>query len=301
MKVAPTITAVLVVMVLTAGAARAHVDSLGTPDPYWQNLASGSSRGPSRPAADGTTPVSGAAHPRALQAYLFVMAAVVVAFAVRGVRHVLPELVADPGVGGIRTVEVRSRPARRETGFVLVAATAIAGGALLVIGPGSGAGTGPRAGDLLPFQVRFRDAPPAVQRSYREMQEGLLEAERRRAATKAWPAVATLAAEGIPPFALARPPYRWTLVRDDVFVDYLGLPDAGGPAFLVLVQEPDPNTTDATDTSPADEVHHRLADGTLLHVSIWFRDGAPAVPADRPVTQPAAAGWTQVVVGERSP
>ena len=98
-----------------------------------------------------------------------------------------------------------------------------------------------------------------------------------------------------------RPLYRWTLVRDDVFVDYLGLPDAGGPAFLVLVQEPDRNTTGTTDASPADEVHHRLADGTLLHVSIWFRDGAPAVPADEPVTQPAAAGWTQVVVGEHGP
>jgi hypothetical protein len=224
------------------------------------------------------------------------MAALVVAFAVRGARRVLPEFVADPGVGGIRTVDVRPPSARREAGLVLAISAAIAGGALLVIAPGSGAGTGPRAGDLLPFQVRFRDAPPAVERMYRETQEGLLEAERRRAATKAWPAVATLAADGIPPFALARPPYHWTLVRDDVFVDYLGLSDAGGPAFLVLVQEPDPNTSDA---SPSDEVHHRLADGTLLHVSIWFRDSASAVPAERPVTQPAAAGWTQVVVGER--
>jgi hypothetical protein len=297
-KVPPTISAVLVILVLTAGAARAHVDSFGTPDPYWQNLASGSSRGPGGPAADATTTVAGAAHPRALQAYLYVMAALLVAFAARGVRHLLREFVADAGGAGIRTVEVRPPSARREAGFVLAAATAIAGGALLMIAPGSGAGTGPRASGLLPFQVRFRDAPPVVQRMYREMQEGLLETERRRAATKAWPAVSTLAAEGIPPFTLARPPYRWTLVRDDVFVDYIGLPDAGGPAFLLLVQEPDPNIADA---SPADELHHRLADGTLLHVSIWFRDGAPAVPAGRPVTQPAAAGWTQVVVGERSP
>jgi hypothetical protein len=291
-KLPPTIAAALMAMVLSAGAARAHVDFLGTPDPYWQNLA-----GASRPAANATATVAGATHPRALQAYLCGLAALLVAFAVRGVRRVLREVVDDPGVSGIRTVEVRPPSARREAGFVLLAATAIAG-ALFVIAPGSGAGTGPPAGELLPFQVRFRDAPPAVQRMYREMQEGLLEAERRRAATKAWPAVATLAADGIPPFALARPPYRWTLVRDDVFVDYFGLPEAGGPAFLVLVQEPYANTTDA---SPADEVHHWLADGTLLHVSIWFRDGAPAVPADRPVTQPAASGWTQVVVDERGP
>ena len=296
MKVLPTVTAVLVMMVLTAGAARAHVDSFGTPDPYWQNLASGSSRGPDRPAADGTRDVARAVHPRALQAYLYFMAAVVVALAVRGVRHVLPELVADPGIDGIRTVDLHPPSARRETGFVLVAATAIAAGALLAIAPGSGAGTGPRGG-LLPFQVRFRDGPPTVQRMYRQIEEGLLEAERRRSTTKGWPAVATLAAEGIPPFAPARPLYRWTLVRDGVFVDYLGQPDAGGPAFLVLVQEPERDTSDTTDASPADEVHHRLADGTLLHVSIWFRDGAPAVPGDQPVTQPAAAGWTQVVVG----
>src|SRR5690242_13666991 len=128
---------------------------------------------------------------------------------------------------------------------------------------------------------------------YREMQEGLLEAERRRATTKAWPAVAALAADGIPPFAPARPPYRWSLVRDDLVVDYLGLSDTGGPAFLVLVQEPDPGVTD---DSPADEVHHRLGDGTLLHVSMWFRDDAPAAPAA--ITQPAAAGWTQIVVGD---
>jgi hypothetical protein len=196
-------------------------------------------------------------------------------------------------------VEVRPPSARRETGFVLIAATAIAGGALLVIAPGSGAGIESGTRDLLPFQLRFRDAPPAVQRIYRELQEGVLEAERRRAATKAWPAVVTLTAEGIPPFVLTRPPYHWALVRDGVFIDYLGLPDASGPAFLVLIQEPDPNTTDATDTSPADEVHHRLPDGTLLHVSLWFRDGPSSVLPDRPITQPAAAGWTQVVVRER--
>src|SRR5437764_972932 len=83
----------------------------------------------------------------------------------------------------------------------------VTAGALVAIAPGSGAGNGPCAGDLPLFQVRFRDSSPTVQRMYREMEEGLLEAERRRAATKTWPAVATLAAEGIPPFAPARPLY----------------------------------------------------------------------------------------------
>ena len=55
--------------------------------------------------------------------------------------------------------------------------------------------------DLLPYQQLIRDAPAADQRIFRELQEGLLEAERIRAETGQWPDVTTLAAEGIPPFA----------------------------------------------------------------------------------------------------
>jgi hypothetical protein len=211
---------------------------------------------------------------------------------------------ARTGGDAIRTVDVLPPSGRRETGLVLGAAAAIFIGALLVIAPGSGysgSENGTRVGDLLPFQMLFRDAPPPVQRMYREMQEGLLEAEHRRAATRLWPAVDTLAAQGIPPFAPTRPPYRWSLAQDGVFVNYLGLPEPDGPAFLALVQEPDPNAIDAAPAALLDEAHHRLADGTLLHVSIWFRAAAAAVPADRPLTQPAAAGWTQVLVGRQGP
>jgi hypothetical protein len=300
---------VLLVTVLSGDAARAHIDTFGTPDPYWQNLANGSSDGRGQMAVNGTTAVGGVVHPWLLRAYLYTIAALFVALAIRGVRRVLPELVLNleeerTGGDAIRTVEVLPRSGRRETGLVLGAAAAIFVGALVVIAPGSGysgSENGPRAGDLLPFQILFRDAPPPVQRMYREMQEGLLEAEYRRAATKLWPAVGTLAAEGIPPFALARPPYRWSLAQDGVFVNYVGLPEPGGPAFLALVQEPDPDAIDAA-PAPLDEAHHRLADGTLLHVSIWFRAAAAAaVPADRPLTQPAAAGWTQVLVGRQGP
>ena len=47
---------------------------------------------------------------------------------------------------------------------------------------------------------------------FRELQEGVREAENGRAADKRWPAVETLAAQGIPPFAsdaVAKPVYRW--------------------------------------------------------------------------------------------
>jgi hypothetical protein len=304
-----TIIVVLLITVLSGSAARAHTDTFGTPDPYWQNLASGSSNGRAQMAADGTTAVAGALHPWLLRAYLCTMGALFVALIVRGVRRVLPELFLEleelrTGGDAIRTVEVLPLSGRRETGLVLGVATAIFFGALIVIAPGSGYSglqNVPRAGDLLPFQMLFRDAPPPVQRVYREMQEGLLEAEHRRAATKLWPAVGTLAAQGIPPFALTRPPYRWSLVQDDVFINYVGLPELDGPAFLALVQEPDPNAIDAAPAALLDEVHHRLPDGTLLHVSIWFRAAGAAVPADRPITQPAAAGWTQVLVGRQRP
>ena len=309
MKSLVTIIAILVITMLSGSAVRAHTDTFGTPDPYWQNLARGSSSGRGRIAADGTTAVAGAVHPRLLRAYLYTVGALFVAWAVRGVRRVLPELLLDTeeartGGDAIRTVDVLPPSGRRETGLVLGAAAAIFIGALLVIAPGSGysgSETGTRVGDLLPFQMLFRDAPPPVQRMYREMQEGLLEAEHRRAATRLWPAVDTLAAQGIPPFAPTRPAYRWSLVQDGVFVNYVGLPEPDGPAFLALVQEPDPNAIDAAPATLLDEVHHRLADGTLLHVSIWFHAAAAAVPADRPLTQPAAAGWTQVLVGRKGP
>jgi hypothetical protein len=301
--------AVLLVTVLSGSAARAHIDTLGTPDPYWQNPASGSSNGRGQIAADGTTAVADVGHPWLLRAYLYTMGALLVALAVRGVRRTLPALVLDleetrTGSEAIRTVEVRSPSVAGETGLVLGAAAAIILGVLLVTAlrsADSGPQNGPRGGDILPFQMLFRAAAPPVQRMYREMEEGLVEAENRRAATKLWPAVGALAAQGIPPFALTRPPYRWSLVQDGSFVNYVGMPTSDGPAFLALVQEPDSSAIDTAPLALPDEVHHRLADGTLLHVSIWFRTAAAGAPADRPLTEPSAAGWTQILVGRQGP
>src|SRR5262245_59569802 len=54
---------------------------------------------------------------------------------------------------------------------------------------------------LLPFQMLVQDRPPAEQRMFRELQEGLLEAERRRADRGTWPPISSLVEDGIPPFA----------------------------------------------------------------------------------------------------
>ena len=56
-----------------------------------------------------------------------------------------------------------------------------------------------------------------------------------------------------------------------------------------------------------DEVHHRLADGTLLHVSTWMRAGGPAGVAGGAggdpgvIAEPFARGWVQLLVGATRP
>jgi hypothetical protein len=207
-------------------------------------------------------------------------------------------------------VEVLPPSASGETRLVLRASAAIVFGALFVIGLHAGTagpGGGPRAGDLAPFQVLFRDASPAVQLMFRELQEGVREAENGRAAGGRWPAVGSLAEQGVPPFAsdaVAKPGYRWRLVQDGVYVNYLGVPAPGSSAadFLVLIQEPASGSVEPGVASPPpDELHHRLTDGTPLQVSIWFRAGGSPAPDGAAITRPFAEGWTQVLAGSQGP
>src|SRR5579863_4854269 len=213
-------------------------------------------------------------------------------------------------------------------------------------GSGSrGCGAG-EARDLMPYQRLFRTLGGEDQRLFRELQEGLIEAENARSAARSWPAPAALAAQGIPPFADVparggRRRYRWELRQEGLIVNYLGVPaDRRDPAFLLLVQEPDPQVPAAGGASPAgggmpasgaaagsgtslaaqatDEIHHRLADGPLLHVSTWMREppaggpggaasgagtalgarGGIAAGGDRQViAEPYARGWIQLLVG----
>jgi hypothetical protein len=195
--------------------------------------------------------------------------------------------------------------------------------------------------DLMPYQRLFRGLGGDDQRLFRELQEGLLEAENVRSSTRRWPAPGMLAARGIPPFADAagrggRRLYRWQLRQEGPIVNYLGLAaDRRDPPFLLLVQEPDPGApaegslprgqaggagpgqgaraiAGVAGAQATDEVHHRLADGTLLHVSVWLREApaaggsgaaSPSVVADDPgrdpgvIAVPYARGWTQVLVG----
>jgi hypothetical protein len=310
----------------TAKATLAHVDSLGQPDPYWQQIAAASANGSQVP-PDGTAPLMRFVSSGGLSLLLLGLGAALAldratAFAgSRGARaraqpRRLPATAPTGGPAGmmseeaIRTVEVLPPSASGETRFVLRAAAAIVFGVLFVSGlqaSDRGNGSGLQARDLAPFQMLLRDATPNVQRMFREIQAGLIEAEKMRVATKRWPAVETLAAQGIQPFPLTDSPYRWRLLRESVYAAYVGAPAPGSdaPAFLALIQEPEPGYVEtAMPATPPDEIHHRLSDGTLLHVSVWFRPAG--LPPDDQLTmaelaQPFATGWKQVLAGKQGP
>jgi hypothetical protein len=204
----------------------------------------------------------------------------------------------------MRTVEIHPPSVPAETLNVLKAAAAI----VLVVAayifrpsfgtPADNAVRESRIG-LLPYQQLIRDAAPSEQRVFRELQEGLLEAERIRGQTGQWPDVAALAAEGIPPFAAdptQKIDYKWSSVRQDWVVNYLGVPaDAAQPAWVLVILEPEPGAP--PDPAPNDETHHRLADGTTLHVSIWNMPEARRRSGFAALRLPQNEGWTNWLVG----
>jgi len=205
----------------------------------------------------------------------------------------------------LRTVQIHPPSVRAETINVIKAALAIV---LLVAAYifrpsfGSQSPNLPSQYGLLPYQQLIRDAPPNEQRIFRELQEGLLEAERIRAQTGRWPDVATLETEGIPPFA--RDPtqkigYTWTSVRQDWATNYLGVPsDPSQPAWVLVILEPEPGTP--ADPAPNDETHHRLADGTTLHVSIWTIPENKRRSGFAALKLPQNDGWTNWLVGQNA-
>jgi len=206
-------------------------------------------------------------------------------------------------ISGVRAVEIRPPSVKSETVNVLRAtAVIVALAAAYLVRPSSDTTRAtPAQRGLLPYQTLVRDVPSAEQRVFRELQEGLLEAERLRSTTGKWPEVAALSADGIPPFApdpTARiASYRWRLLEEGAVVNYLGIPDTpDAPTWLLLVLEPELGS--APDLAPNDEEHHRLADGTVLHVSVWnvpersrSSGGLSVIP------RPAVEGWRQLRVG----
>jgi hypothetical protein len=196
-----------------------------------------------------------------------------------------------------RRVEVQPVSARAELAGVVRVGMVILIGVWMYLATDSPAfrGAAPANKDLLPFQALIRDRPAIEQRVFRELQEGLLEAETRRSDRGVWPEVPSLAAEGIPPFApdptAKGGQYDWRLTASGTFVNYLGVPrQPGAPTWLVLVQEPGAGAP--PDPAGEDEEHHRLITGQMLHVSIWSSGKGAAV--NRIIRAPQGEGWTQL-------
>ena len=201
-----------------------------------------------------------------------------------------------------------------EGGLVLRAAIAVALGTLFVISSRRQAGWVGEA-PLLPFQQPFADLPGPLQRDYREMREGYAEAARARSKGGAWPGPEQLAADGVPPFASDGVDGKlrdWRVVHDGLTALYFGVTRADGaardgvgarPNLLLLVVESAPNDFESRDPNTVvDEEHQRLADGTLVHVTTWYREaksGTVAVGGDAKF-QPELNGWTQMVVRDAS-
>jgi hypothetical protein len=195
----------------------------------------------------------------------------------------------------IRDVPIEPPSIRGELGSVVRVAMAIVVGVWLYLSSTlTGVTTAQR--NLLPFQAIVQNRPPLEQRMFRELQEGLLEAEGRRSTTGAWPDVAGLATDGIPPFAVdpteKGTKYNWQMTKAGTYINYLGIPiQPDAPAWLVLISEPEPGAP--PDLAKEDEEHHKLLDGTMLHVSTWTHpDGGRS--STRFERLPQAEGWTQL-------
>lgn len=204
------------------------------------------------------------------------------------------------------TVEVRSSSARREAIALLPIALAIGFVALFVArGPCGASDRSPQAG-LLAHQKRFRDLAPGEQRIFRELQEGIAEAEGSRSSVGRWPIIEELASTGVPPFVPAprdRDRWSWEFRESNEGANYLGLPRSPtDSAWLVLLQESGERVkVELGEKIELDEFHRQLSDGTLIHVSTWMRTGPPKERSEEVIARPETAGWTQIVIGPEEP
>lgn len=151
-----------------------------------------------------------------------------------------------------------------------------------------------------PFVARFQSLDPTSQRTYRALQEGLVEAERWRARRGTWPTAATLADELIPPFApdpLDRAGYSWTSFVDGRVVNYVGVPadTTSANTFVAIIVEPEPGQADPAVT--VDEVHRDIG-GVIVHLSTFIGSGAGPTAAQPSVN--FNEGWKQILVGPSS-
>ncbi len=145
-------------------------------------------------------------------------------------------------------------------------------------------GSGSDSRGLLPYQALAATLSDTDQQIHSALRKGLVAAEAERSRISRWPDVSTL---GLPADG-----YEWSRLDRGVVTNYFGKPlDPAQPAWLLEIQEPEPGT--APDPAPNDDEHHRLADGTTLHVYVWTHRFGGQVAATF-IPQPQNAGWIEV-------
>jgi hypothetical protein len=184
-------------------------------------------------------------------------------------------------------------PASRERVGVLGLAALIVTMVGVYLALRSSAMDGASSGTLLPYQTLVRSLVSSDQATFGDLQKSLLEIEAARARTGHWPEA------GVPQGA-APTSYTWIVGREGLFLNYLAIAsdDVSAAAWLIVIQEPDPAAV--PDPAQNDEEHHRLPDGTVLHVSIWMHRFGEQVARDF-VRQPQTVGWVQVLMAPRNP
>ena len=118
----------------------------------------------------------------------------------------------------------------------------------------------PGAASLLPYQELVATLVGADQAMFADLTKQVIDVEGMRAVEGQWPDAGRLK---------VLTGFTWTASREGYFLNYLATPggDPSAAAWLLVIQEPDPQAP--VDPAPNDETHHRLADGTVLHVAIW--------------------------------
>jgi hypothetical protein len=145
-------------------------------------------------------------------------------------------------------------------------------------------GVNDKSRSLLPYQALAATLPESDQTQFRALRDSLLEAESARARTKRWPDIGALTLPGAD--------YFWMRFERGVVFNYLGKSgDPSKPAWLLEIQEPEPGT--APDPAPNDEQHHRLPDGTTLHIYVWTHRLGGQIASEF-VAQPQNTGWVEV-------
>jgi hypothetical protein len=185
----------------------------------------------------------------------------------------------------------RSGSSRERTSILLLGALIVGGIGIYLALRVSGKGSDTQK-DLLPYQVLARTLPDAEQQTYGAIRRGIVDAEAERGRVARWPEPSALASRGITPFAGQADSLRWQQFQQGKTVNYLGVPsDPASPAWLLVLQEPEPNMP--PDPAPLDDEHHKLPDGTTMHVYVWMHQyGGRVTPAF--TAQPQSQGWTQV-------